>query len=244
MRMLEAIARHGREARARDIIATDGIFAFRSAVGELAISARSRQGGDQKPDTRLRGKKSPLDPYRLGDGSFACGIGLAFGSAHASMLERLAEAAREAGAIGVRAAPGRALLAIGLAPAKLSLFTTAAEKLGFIVDAGDARRSVIACAGAPLCASGHIAARAMAPGIAELTAAHRDPSFTIHVSGCVKGCAHPGAAALTIVGTPGGCALIRNGSPRDAPFATAAAETLAPTIAAMIGAPLREAGHA
>ena len=30
----------------------------------------------------------------------------------------------------------------------------------------------------------------------------------IHISGCAKGCAHPGAAALTVVGTERGCGIV------------------------------------
>jgi precorrin-3B synthase len=32
-------------------------------------------------------------------------------------------------------------------------------------------------------------------------------SCTIHISGCAKGCAHPAAAALTVVGTERGCGI-------------------------------------
>ncbi len=42
---------------------------------------------------------------------------------------------------------------------------------------------------------------------------------TLHVSGCAKGCAHPGAAGLTLVGLPGGLGLVRGGTARDAPAA-------------------------
>ena len=85
---------------------------------------------------------------------------------------------------------------------RASAFAAAAEQLGFIVRADDPRRHVVACAGAPICASAHIAARALAPLIAAAAAPHLDGSFTIHISGCAKGCAHPAPAALTVVGTP------------------------------------------
>ena len=68
-----------------------------------------------------------------------------------------------AGAIGLRAAPGRVLMVIGLKQEKASSFVTDAERLGFIVRADDPRRHVVACAGAPICSSAHIAARAIAP---------------------------------------------------------------------------------
>jgi precorrin-3B synthase len=34
----------------------------------------------------------------------------------------------------------------------------------------------------------------------------------LHVSGCAKGCAHPGVAPLTLVATSAGFDLIRDGS--------------------------------
>ena len=66
----------------------------------------------------------------------------------------------------MRAAPGRALMIIGLTPASAPTFAASAEQLGFITRADDPRRHVIACAGAPICAAAHIAARAIAPAIA------------------------------------------------------------------------------
>jgi precorrin-3B synthase len=120
---------------------------------------------------------------------------------------------------------------------------TAAERLGFIVGADDARRRVIACAGAPVCASAHIATRTIAPGIAATAAPFPDGAFTIHLSGCAKGCAHAGTAALTVVGSPDGCELIASGSTRDTPFATVAADALPPAIRQYARERRREDGH-
>jgi precorrin-3B synthase len=39
----------------------------------------------------------------------------------------------------------------------------------------------------------------------------------IHISGCAKGCAHPGTAALTVVGTERGCGIVHAGSARAVP---------------------------
>jgi precorrin-3B synthase len=50
--------------------------------------------------------------------------------------------------------------------------------------------------------------------------------LTVHLSGCPKGCAHPGACALTIVGEPNGCGLIVDGRARDQPVATIAASAV------------------
>jgi precorrin-3B synthase len=176
---------------------------------------------------------SPIGAHPLRDCSLACGIGLAFGNADARSLEWLVDAAAAAGASGFRAAAGRILMTIGLTAEAAPGFVIAAEQLGFITRADDLRRRVIACAGAPVCASAHIASRALAPLIAAQT------ECVIHISGCAKGCAHAASAALTIVGTADGCALVANGSARDAPFAIVPTGELPAAIAKF----MHEAGH-
>ncbi len=66
---------------------------------------------------------------------------------------------------------------------------------------------------------------------------------TIHISGCAKGCAHAAAAALTVVGTPSGCALIADGSVRDMPFGVVPANELQSAIAKYARSKKREAAH-
>jgi precorrin-3B synthase len=230
MRLLDAIAGHGRTARARDVIAAHGITALREAMTDILIA--EAQPLDPRPNHETsRGKSpEPIGAHRLRDGSLALGIGLAFGHADAAALAGLAEAAHTHNAVGLRAAPGRALMIIGLTQQAAAPMAAAAETLGFIVHADDPGRYVIACAGAPICSSGHIAARKMAPRVAEIAAPHLGAGFDIHLSGCAKGCAQTKAAALTIVGLPQGCALIADGSVRDQPFATVATEDLAAAI--------------
>jgi precorrin-3B synthase len=218
MRLLEVIAQRGRDARARDILAAEGLVPFRSVLTDLLI------GNVSLPTARRCGDAIGL--HALRDGSLAYGLGLAFGHSDAVTLERLTEAGGTVGAIGLRAAPGRVLMIVGLAAEMSSSFLTAAERLGFIARADDPRRHVVACAGAPICSSAHIAARAIAPAIAQASAPHLGRSFAIHISGCAKGCAHPAPAALTIVGTPSGCALIADGSTRDVPYALVPANEL------------------
>jgi precorrin-3B synthase len=210
IRLLEVLAQRGR-VRAREVLAAEGIAAFRSAVEDLLITAVGRRDSGHR-------RKEPLGLHGLRDDTFAYGVGLAFGHADAASLQRLSETAEAAGASGMRAAPGRVLIIIGLTKQTSSPFAAAAEALGFIVRSDDPRRHVIACAGAPICASANIAARALAPQIAAAAAPHLDGSFKIHISGCAKGCAHPAPAALTVVGTSSGCALVANGSTGDATF--------------------------
>jgi precorrin-3B synthase len=155
----------------------------------------------------------------------------------------LAQAANNSGTAGIRAAADRALLIVGLTVQTASTVAAEAERLGFVVRANDPRRYVVACAGAPVCAAAHIAARTLAPTVAEAARTHLDSDSLIHISGCAKGCAHPGAARLTIVGRHDGCAVISNGSVRDASVAFAAANELPSLIAEMMRDAKCEAAH-
>jgi precorrin-3B synthase len=203
--LLGVIAKRGNAARATDILRDEGIAAFRSVVDECVAPASS-------PPRRPTAE--PVGRHPLRNGSVALGVSLAFGHAHADTLCELARIAAMHGMRSIQPAPGRALLLVGAAPDVAAALATAAEELGFVVRADDPRRSIVACPGKPACASGLIAARALA---AE-AASHLPPrSDTIHISGCAKGCAHPAAAALTVVGTERGCGIVRNGSARAAP---------------------------
>ena len=223
-RLLSVLAERRRNARARDIIAADGAAVFHKALSSSPTLLHAPATADRDKD--FRDRKAPcrngrsIALHQLRDGSLACGLGLAFGHADAGALERLADAAATAGARGLRAVPGRTLLVIGLSEQSGAGFIAAAEQLGFVTRADDPRLQVLACAGAPLCSSAYIAARAMAPRIAATAAPYLAGEAVIHISGCAKGCAHPDAAALTVVGAASDCALVANGSARDAPFAT------------------------
>jgi precorrin-3B synthase len=240
--LLDVIARHGREARARDVLATEGVKAFHASVRGLSRPARPRESGDPELDSRLRGneRSTPVGTFPLRDGTLAVGTGLAFGHTDSNALERLVDAAATAGAIGLRTAPGRALLAIGVAPGSAAALTSRAENLGFITRADDPRRGVIACPGAPVCASAHIASRALAPVIAADVVGLNG---IIHISGCAKGCAHAAAAALTIVGTAEGCAMIADGIVGDAPFAVVPESELRAAVRDHVRKRHREAAH-
>jgi precorrin-3B synthase len=59
----------------------------------------------------------------------------------------------------------------------------------------------------------------------------------VHLSGCAKGCAHPRASPLTLVGTTEGYGIIVGGSARSSPLATVprGGQALAP-LARLVGA--------
>jgi precorrin-3B synthase len=83
---------------------------------------------------------------------------------------------------------------------------------GLVTRADDPLLRVIACTGAPACPEARVETRALAASLAP----HIPEDTTLHVSGCAKGCAHPGPSEVTLVGTLNGYDLVRHGSPRDA----------------------------
>jgi precorrin-3B synthase len=143
--------------------------------------------------------------HRLYDNSCAIGVALPFGQAHALDLIALARIARANGAEWAALAPQCTLLLGPIGEMTAFALGTAADTLGFVVDARDPRRRIAACAGAPRCASGHIPSRDLAARIAERLPQGK---FALHISGCSKGCAHPRPAPLTLVGIGQGTGFI------------------------------------
>lgn len=212
MAMFAAIARAGLHARARDLTREGNLQAFRSTLPGLLPDA---------PPPPPRPPAEPIGMHRLGNAQRALGVAPAFGHSDAGALRRLAEAAARCGARAIRPAPGRALLAIGLDSGGAEQLAAEAAASGFIVDPRDARRFVFACAGAPACRSAQLDTRALAPRVAAAAAHRLDRSMTIHISGCEKGCAHPGPAALTLVGSD---QLVFDGRAEDTPQARISAD--------------------
>jgi precorrin-3B synthase len=226
MRLLAIVAARGREARAQELIRGEGLGVLRAAIADLLTDA---------PAPPARAPTEPIGTHRLRNGHLAVGLGLAFGHTDAIALGQLVDAAEGAGADGIRTAPGRALLVVGIAPTRAPALRARAERLGLIARPDDPRRHVAACSGMPLCAAAQIPTRALAPAVATAAAALLDGSLTIHLSGCAKGCAHARAALLTIVGDRTGCGVVLNGSARDAPFGSILADALPAGLAQLAG---------
>jgi precorrin-3B synthase len=207
LRILEMIANRGREARGRDLVREGGLAALRSAVSPVL-----RHAGP----TPRRPPSQPIGVHYLGGGRVALGIGLAFGHTTGELLGEFIDAAKASGAIGVRTAH-RALLAICVCAEAATQLIATAERLGLITRPDDPRRYIATCAGAPICASARIPSRALAPLVATAAAGLLDGSLVLHLSGCAKGCAHPGESALTLVGRRGRCDVVINGTAGDAP---------------------------
>lgn len=222
LRLLAVIAARGTTARARSLLQAEGANPFNTAVADLLTAS---------PAAPARPRSEPIGQHALRDGRTALGIGLAFGHADADALKRLTDAARQAQACGFRTAPDRALLIIGVPPERVDALAAAAEDLGFMTNANDPRRSIAACPGAPACTCSETRTRTLAPSIAKALASMLDGSLKVHLSGCVKGCANPDAAALTLVGGKYDCAVIVNGTPQAEPLVTIPIEALIPALA-------------
>ncbi len=126
-------------------------------------------------------------------------VGLAFGQTDPETLSALA-------ALGpLRLTPWRMLLIEGLCDMP--------DLPGLITSAADPLLRVVACTGAPGCLQAHQPTRDLARRLAP----HVPHGGLLHVSGCAKGCAHPGPAALTLTATPRGFDLISRGAATGTP---------------------------
>lgn len=191
VKLLARIAERGLPARARDFANPADVQALRALlVGQLS----------ETTPPRPRPPAETIGNHVLNTGKRAIGVAVAFGYVEAAILQRLARRAAACGAASILPAPDRSMLMIGLAADAAAELTAAAASAGFLVQPDDPRRFVVACAGAPACDSAQIYTRKLAPAIAEAARPLLDGSLTIHVSGCTKGCAHPGPAALTFIG--------------------------------------------
>ena len=188
--------------RVRHLVEDFGIEAVAGACGGTSGEAVAPSADHGTP--RSVGRLDVAGPTTLG-------LGAPFGRLDSAMLRVAADLA-EAGGGELRLTPWRVLFAPTIAPRYADLAYLAQQ--GFIVDAGDPRLAVVACVGRDGCARGTTATRDDAAALAEL--ADRTGSL-LHVSGCEKGCAHPAAAPITLVGRAGRYDLVRDGRASDPP---------------------------
>jgi precorrin-3B synthase len=194
MQVLSAIVQRGPQARGRDLANPEDVALLRMRLAAVLSAA---------PADPPRPAVEAIGTHRLQDGRLALGVALAFGFTEAATLQSFARLTAQHGADSIETAPGRALLVVGVQAAGAAELAMAAASRGFIVRPEDPRRFIIACAGAPACGSATLPTRLVASQFAHAAPALLDGSFHIHVSGCRKGCAHPGVAALTFVGADG-----------------------------------------
>ncbi|PLP60453.1 precorrin-3B synthase [Mesorhizobium loti] len=200
--ILQAVAAKGRESRARDLT-----HPFTMTSGSAASLSERRHPTDS----------IPIGILSLVNHASTVGIALPFGSMPAERIAKLCTEAAARGTEEIRPAPQRTLLFMGLTKKVCADLQQAASTFGFVTDVADPRLHIAACPGEPACASGRIATREVAETVASNHAGLLDGSFTLHISGCAKGCAHPATAALTLVGGENGAGLVVDGTAKALP---------------------------
>jgi precorrin-3B synthase len=178
---------------ARWFVAAGGVSDGRGRMAALI-------GRGVRPKDALTGTVAPAAkavPPRPGLVAQGALVGVAFGQMQAEALAGLADLGP------LRVTPWRMLLIEGV--------SVLPALPGLITEPDDPIRRVEACSGAPACLQGRAAVRDLAWRLAPQVPVGR----LLHVSGCGKGCAHPGRADVTLVATAKGFDLIRDGSPTD-----------------------------
>jgi precorrin isomerase len=166
-------------------------------VGAHPSALRMRELRPALPELAASPSWNQEPPELLGPGAPYFGVALPFGAADADSLLALARLLDEHGDGTLRVTARRVLLLSGV-PASAHQALRAA---GLIVDARDPLHRVVACPGAPACGSALGDTRTLGRALA------RAGSGRVHVSGCEKGCAHGGPAAITVVCAPEGLRL-------------------------------------
>lgn len=196
-------------------IAGDAVLSvpLSEAVG-AALAAARRGERRMRQWTALNPEAAPVGALAYRQDAHAFGAGLPFGSTDVATLRMLADLAEEYGDRKLRLTAWRTVLIAGVIPGRVPALRRALGELGLIVDKSDPRARVAACPGLPACGSATVTTRALA---ARLRPA---PGTTVHVSGCDKGCAHPGPATVTLVGRGGFFDVVREGRAGDQPAQT------------------------
>lgn len=217
--LLKALAHLGPNARGRDLDAASLQAGFPSTQ-DRAFSATDRP-------------ISPIGIHRLDDNNLVLGLRPSFGQIHAGDVLNFLNIAEAAGGGEVRTVQDHALLVLGLEDGAAQNVQRAAASHGFRTAADDPSNHIDVCSGAGACASAFYATKAAAADVLDMAPELLDGSLTVHLSGCRKGCAHPGKAAITIVGAPTGYGIVVNGSASSEPMAYIGKQELKSVLARM-----------
>jgi precorrin-3B synthase len=199
-----------RTRRMRDLVASLGAETIAREAG-LALASMLNSDRTALPSAFL-------GAHPLGAAGFL-GLGLPFGRIAAGDLAELASAATSMGAHDLRLTPWRAILIPVPSMGRARMLSASLDRRSFILDPEDPRRRIAACPGAPSCERATTRVRDDAAQLAATFAGPSGSDTMIHISGCAKGCAHPRAATVTLVGRNGRYDVVRNdvasGSPAE-----------------------------
>ncbi len=142
-------------------------------------------------------------------------LALPFGRCDADQLTQIASWAERFGGGEVRLSPWRGIVIPEVRRKDLRTLIALVSGAGLIMEPADPRLAVFACPGQPDCVNASVMTRRDAARLAAAARPLIQTGGQIHVSGCAKGCAHPGPAALTLVGDDGAYRVVVEGTPRD-----------------------------
>ncbi|MET0342807.1 MAG: nitrite/sulfite reductase [Polyangiales bacterium] len=193
--LLAAAGDHG-VSRMRDLVAALGPRALVQRLGPKLRNIRKDPAVEAA---------APLIGLHHGTRDYL-GLGVPLGAMASDDFETLATFAAWHGNATLRLGP-RALILPGVPASARAEVDEMARDAGLAVDADDPRLRAVACTGAPRCARAGGETRALAASLATGLLPRLGADATLHVSGCAKGCAHSGAATVTLVYDEGGLKL-------------------------------------
>lgn len=167
--------------------------------------------GDVPPCPRQSSSPVAIGLHTLKQGQTVLGLRPAFGQIGGDVLASFADGLALHHDANVRLCPDHGLLVTGLSAQACADLRGIAAGSGFHVDAKDPALRIAACAGRGACRSGLIDTKDSAQVMMRAAPGLFDGSLSVHLSGCVKGCARPSAAVLTLVGSSYGTTLVVNG---------------------------------
>jgi precorrin-3B synthase len=189
-------------------------LAMRDAPPDLRarLADIARLGPPIVPTQRPRAPRA--GPLPMPGGWASVVLALLFGRCNAGQLTLIANWAERFGGGEVRLSPWRGIVIPEVRRQDLRTLIALATDAGLIIDPADPRLAVFACPGQPDCANASVMTRRDAARLATAARPLLQTGGKIHVSGCDKGCVHPGPAALTLVGDDGSYRVIVEGTPR------------------------------
>jgi precorrin-3B synthase len=191
-----------------------------AAIGGAALLREAGVAVQPYATRRIPRNRAGLGAQQTGNVSYA-GVAAPFGRWRAQELAVSAQLAESNGLGEIRLTPWRALLIPAQSHEAAEGVARALDDHGLITGEDDPRLAVVACPGAPECPQARGETRAHLARLAPLAQklAGRD-GVGLHVSGCAKGCARPGATATTLIAHDGAFDLVYDGRAGDAPQAT------------------------
>lgn len=193
---------------------------------------RARDLVERRRDLKAAAPGGIVGRHELTDGTLALGLAFGFGGIDATVLRGFLVEAASLGAEQIRPGFAHTLLLIGLDEAQAGQLAALAADHDLVSDAADPRLAIAACPGIGRCASSRIDTAGLAAAMPAGSSDLFDNGLFVHVSGCIKGCAHAAPAPLAFAGVDGGrCRLVINGRAGDNGAAELDPAQLAPGLA-------------